>query len=78
MKKIATHIIGFYQIIISPLLGQALGVKNSCRFSPTCSQYAKEKILETGIFKGSWLSVIRILKCQPFYNQDKKERVAKI
>ena len=49
-----------YQIIISPLLGP------SCRFTPTCSQYAVEAIQKYGPFKGSWLSFKRILKCNPW------------
>ena len=52
--------IKIYQIIISPLLGP------SCRFTPTCSQYAVEAIQKYGPFKGSWLSLKRILKCHPW------------
>ena len=39
---------------------------NSCRFTPTCSNYAKEAINTYGAFKGSILSIKRILKCNPF------------
>ena len=49
--------IKIYQIIISPLLGP------SCRFTPTCSQYAVEAIQKYGPFKGSWLSFKRIMRC---------------
>ncbi len=49
-----------YQIIISPLLGP------SCRFTPTCSQYAVEAIQKYGPVKGSWLSIKRIIKCHPW------------
>ena len=52
--------IKIYQIIISPLLGP------SCRFTPTCSQYAVAAIQKYGPFKGSWLSFKRILKCHPW------------
>ena len=52
--------IKIYQIIISPLLGP------SCRFTPTCSQYAVEAIQKYGPFKGSWLSLKRIIKCHPW------------
>ena len=52
--------IKIYQTIISPLLGP------SCRFTPTCSQYAVEAIQKFGPFKGSWLSFKRILKCHPW------------
>ena len=52
--------IRFYQIAISPLLGP------SCRYTPTCSQYAKEAIIKHGPFKGLWLAVRRILRCHPW------------
>ncbi len=38
----------------------------TCRFTPTCSAYAREAIIKKGPFKGLWLSIIRILKCHPF------------
>ena len=53
-------IIRFYQIILSPLL------KTNCRHIPTCSQYAIFSLKEHGLFKGFYLSFIRILKCNPF------------
>ena len=68
MKKIIILTINFYQNIISTPLKQALGIKSACRFSPTCSEYAKTSILKKGIINGSYLSVLRLLKCQPFYN----------
>tara|TARA_B100001248_G_scaffold190756_1_gene146036 strand:- start:228 stop:449 length:222 start_codon:yes stop_codon:yes gene_type:complete len=52
--------IKIYQVIISPLLGP------SCRFTPTCSQYAVEAIQKYGPVKGSWLSIKRIAKCHPW------------
>ena len=52
--------IKLYQILISPLLGP------SCRFTPTCSQYAVEAIQKYGPFKGSWLAFKRIIRCHPW------------
>lgn len=52
--------IKFYQILISPLLGP------SCRFTPTCSQYAVEAIQKHGPIKGSWLATKRIIRCHPW------------
>lgn len=49
-----------YQVGISPLLGP------SCRYYPTCSQYALEAIEKYGALKGGWLAVRRILRCHPF------------
>jgi putative membrane protein insertion efficiency factor len=64
MKKIIIYpfllIIKFYQIVISPLL------PSTCRYSPTCSEYAKLCLIKYGIIKGSILSFKRIAKCNPW------------
>ena len=49
--------IKLYQILLSPLLGQ------SCRYHPTCSQYAVEAIEKYGPIKGIWLGIKRIARC---------------
>jgi putative membrane protein insertion efficiency factor len=49
-----------YQYLISPLLGA------SCRYTPTCSQYGVEAIRKYGPFKGGWLTLKRIGRCNPF------------
>jgi hypothetical protein len=67
MKKLAAVLITVYQHTISEALFY-LGLKGNCRFSPTCSEYAKLTISEKGIIKGGYLSMVRLLKCQPFYN----------
>jgi putative membrane protein insertion efficiency factor len=67
MKKIAVTIINIYQAVISTSLKNLLGISRSCRFSVTCSEYAKQSILQKGFVIGSYLSVVRVLKCQPFY-----------
>ena len=61
MKKFFISIIKFYQRFISPLLGE-----NKCKFHPTCSQYAIEAISTHGAFKGLFMSMWRILRCNPF------------
>ncbi len=50
----------FYQRFISPL------TPPSCRFTPTCSQYAVEAIQKYGPLKGSWLAMKRLLRCHPW------------
>ncbi|MCI6276861.1 MAG: membrane protein insertion efficiency factor YidD [Clostridium sp.] len=60
MKRILISMINFYRKYISPLKGP------SCRFYPTCSQYALEAIEKYGALKGSFLALKRILKCHPF------------
>lgn len=48
-----------YKRTISPLLPR------SCRFSPTCSEYARLAILKHGLVRGSALAAWRLLRCQP-------------
>jgi hypothetical protein len=52
--------IRFYRRFISPY------TPPSCRYTPTCSQYAIEALRKHGPFKGSWLAVRRILRCHPW------------
>lgn len=59
MKKILIKLIKFYQIL-------PLHSHSRCRFYPTCSNYAIEAINTHGAFKGTILSIKRILKCNPF------------
>jgi len=47
-------------LILSPFFGR------QCRFTPTCSNYAKEAIGIHGIFKGFLLTLKRLLKCHPW------------
>jgi len=53
-------LIWIYQKAISPFLPA------SCRYTPSCSQYAKEAFLKYGLFKGFYLSVNRIIRCNPW------------
>ena len=60
MKRVALALIGFYRRAISPMLPP------SCRFTPTCSEYAYEAIDKYGILKGGRLATWRILRCNPW------------
>lgn len=60
MKKIILVMIKAYQAFISPLYAPA------CRFTPTCSTYAREAFSKYGVAKALFLSAKRILKCHPF------------
>ena len=53
-------LIKFYQLCISPIKPAC------CRFTPTCSQYALEAFRKYGPFKGAFLSLKRILRCNPW------------
>ena len=64
MKQILLALIRFYQRCISPY------TPASCRFTPTCSAYAKEAIEKYGALKGGWLALRRLLRCHPFYKGD--------
>ena len=60
MKHVMIWLIRLYQRFISPLNPA------SCRFTPTCSQYAVEAFMKRGFFVGFALTVWRILRCNPF------------
>jgi len=60
VRKIAIFPVLVYQYTISPLFPA------SCRYTPTCSQYAKEAILKHGVFKGGWMAIKRIISCNPW------------
>lgn len=56
----ALLLVRFYQVCISPL------TPPSCRFTPTCSQYAVEALQKYGLFKGGWLTFKRLMRCMPW------------
>lgn len=62
-KGLATLMIGLikiYQWTLSPLIGKA------CRYTPTCSNYGLQAIRKYGPFKGGWLTLKRVLSCNPW------------
>ncbi|MDJ0899134.1 MAG: membrane protein insertion efficiency factor YidD [Xenococcus sp. MO_188.B8] len=61
MKYILIQLIRGYRLLISPLFPP------TCRFQPTCSNYAITAIKRFGVIKGSFLAVKRILRCHPFH-----------
>lgn len=61
MSRIVLYVIRGYRRFISPLLPP------SCRFHPTCSHYALQAFEKYGIFKGSWLTIRRLIKCHPYH-----------
>ncbi|MCG0275095.1 MAG: membrane protein insertion efficiency factor YidD [Thermosediminibacteraceae bacterium] len=60
-KKTIIALIVFYQKVISPMKPR------SCRFYPTCSEYAKLSIEKYGMIRGGIKAIRRILKCHPFH-----------
>jgi len=60
-KRMMIVFIKGYQRLISPLKG------SSCRFYPTCSAYGVKAYERFGFWKGTWLTLRRIVKCNPFH-----------
>ena len=60
LKRFLMAGIRFYRGYVSPL------TPPSCRFEPTCSAYALEAVEKYGAARGSWLTLRRLLRCQPF------------
>ncbi|MFA8342314.1 MAG: membrane protein insertion efficiency factor YidD [Rhodothermaceae bacterium] len=60
MRKIFIFLIRIYQKFISPL------TPPSCRFYPSCSEYAVQAYQKYGVFKGTAMAIWRILRCNPF------------
>ncbi len=54
-------VLRIYQYAISPLLGR------SCRFYPTCSEYAIEALRRHGLLRGGWLATRRVARCHPWH-----------
>jgi uncharacterized protein len=61
MRFILISLLKFYKAVISPWLPP------SCRFVPTCSEYAREAIERHGAMRGGWMGVRRLLRCHPFH-----------
>jgi putative membrane protein insertion efficiency factor len=61
MKHLFVFLITLYQKLLSPWM------PHSCRFTPTCSQYAKEALLKHGLLCGLGLSLKRLARCHPFH-----------
>lgn len=61
MKQVFLLLIKFYRVFLSPLKPP------SCRYIPTCSEYALIAIEKYGALKGGWMAVKRVLRCHPFH-----------
>ena len=61
MKHVCIWLVRFYQKILSPLKR-----RSTCRYTPTCSAYAVQAFQKRGFFVGFWLTVRRILRCNPW------------
>jgi hypothetical protein len=61
MKYVLVFLITLYQKLLSPWLPP------SCRYTPSCSQYAREALLKHGLFRGLFLAARRLSRCHPFH-----------
>ena len=59
--RLPVRLLELYKLRISPLLPPA------CRFTPTCSEYARLALLKHGLARGSARAAWRLLRCQPFH-----------
>ncbi len=60
MKTLLMAIVKAYRLLLSPWLG------NSCRFEPSCSVYALAALEQHGALSGSYLTLARLTRCQPW------------
>jgi len=60
MRRLLIGALGAYKRFVSPLLPPA------CRFSPSCSEYARLALVKHGLARGSALALWRLARCQPF------------
>jgi putative membrane protein insertion efficiency factor len=60
-RRVLAGLIRGYQLVVSPVLPP------SCRFTPSCSQYALEAVRRHGAVRGTWLAARRLVRCHPFH-----------
>jgi putative membrane protein insertion efficiency factor len=60
MNRLLVWLLRAYQLLVSPMLGE------SCRFYPSCSNYAIEAVKVHGAARGGWLAVRRVCRCHPW------------
>lgn len=66
LSLIAIICVRFYQLLLSPMKYFFFGSSSSCRFHPSCSNYAIDALRRCGFFRGSLLAIKRLLRCHPW------------
>jgi uncharacterized protein len=61
MTRLLVFLLDVYKRRLSPLLPRA------CRFTPTCSEYARLALVKHGLWRGGWQAAGRLLRCHPFH-----------
>jgi putative membrane protein insertion efficiency factor len=60
-RRVLLALVAAYRYLLSPMLGR------SCRFFPSCSEYAMEALERHGALRGTWLTVRRVARCHPWH-----------
>jgi len=60
LNKILISLVHIYRWIIAPVF------PSSCKYHPSCSTYALDALRKYGAFKGGWISLKRVFRCNPF------------
>lgn len=63
---VAQGLVRLYQLFISPFLHLLAGPGSGCKFTPSCSEYARIALRDHGFMRGSWLAARRLLRCHPW------------
>ncbi len=61
MNALLRSIVRGYRYFVSPMFGP------SCRFHPSCSEYAEQALARHGVLRGTWLSAARLCRCGPWH-----------
>lgn len=59
-QRVALWLLAAYKVVLSPLFA------GSCRFYPSCADYAREAVITHGLVRGTWLAARRLSRCHPF------------
>jgi putative membrane protein insertion efficiency factor len=59
-QRVALGLLRSYKVVVSPMFA------GSCRFFPSCSEYAAEAVARHGVLRGSFLAARRLARCNPF------------
>jgi uncharacterized protein len=65
MRYLLAGIVRAYQFLLSPVWHALMGPQAGCRFTPNCSEYARQALLKHGAWKGTVLALKRVARCHP-------------
>ena len=66
LRALLVFLVRIYRWTLSPLKNLLFGAGGCCRYSPSCSCYAMDALRQHGAIRGSWLSLKRIIRCNPW------------